>query len=219
MKKIYTFLLCITGIMLCILYAQHRDFEDLKASYQKLEEASAKVQATNNELSAKVLRLQSSPKNMKGVYQTHLKRLIDNTLSYLGERGNDWRRLLLLTICTESDMGALLRQVKGPAKGITQIEPATERETLSWLKKYRPGIYEKIHKLRVPARLDIHEAEYNAAYAVAMAYSVYVMRKVNPARCSTRRLAEIYKKYYNTYKGKATVVGVLAKLDEFGVKI
>jgi hypothetical protein len=116
-------------------------------------------------------------------------------------------------------MGALLHQVRGPAKGIVQIEPSTEKEVLQWLKVKKPELYEKVRKLRVPARLHLHEAEYNNAYAVALCYGVYLMRKVNPHKKDAKQLAQVYKRYYNTVLGKATVPGVLAKLEEYGVRI
>ena len=155
-----------------------------------------------------------------GVYTPHLRSIITSTLQFLGVKdARDWTRLVLLTVVTESDKGRYTRQVKGPAKGIVQCEPATEKETLSWVKKRHPELYAKILKLRVPARLIIHEAEYNSAYSIALCYCVYFMRSVDPRGKSVESLAKLYKRHYNTPAGKATVHGVLAKLEELGVKI
>lgn len=155
-----------------------------------------------------------------GIAHSHVRNVIRSTLEFLGLRREDWERLLMLTVCTESDMGRYLHQVKGPAKGIWQVEPETERTVLNWLEKREKGMYEKVKRLRVPARLDIHEMEYNLAYAVAVAVNVYRMRKVNPhPKSGVEDLANIYKKHYNTYKGKATVKGVLEKLEAYNVRL
>ena len=45
------------------------------------------------------------------------------------------------------------------------------------------------------------------------------MRKVDPSKKSAKELAKLYKKYYNTYKGKATVDGVMTKLLAHNVNI
>ncbi len=179
-----------------------------------LREAQAKKQ----KLEATLKRVRSS-QSTPGVYAPHLKSIIRETLGFLGEKNvSAWTRLILLTVVTESDKGRYLRQVRGPARGITQCEPATEKEVLAWLKKHRPGTYERVRKLRVPARLRLHEAEYNVSYAVALCYGVYVMRRVNP-KGDRLALARLYKKHYNTVAGKATVQGVLAKLESMGVEI
>ena len=155
-----------------------------------------------------------------GIRQSHLKGIINSVLAHLGEKNTkDWTRLLCLTIATESNMGQLTKQIGGPARGITQVEPSTEKETLAWLSKHQPKVFEALKKLRVPARITIHEAEYNIAYSVGLAYGVYRMRKVDPSKKSAKELAKLYKKYYNTYKGKATVDGVMTKLLAHNVNI
>ena len=165
-------------------------------------------------------RAQNKKLTATGMYQKHLRGIIRATLQHMGCKAvTDWERLLLLTVAAESNMGTWTRQLKGPARGIVQVEPETERCVLNWLQKNRPELYDKIKALRVPAKLSIHEAEYNTSYALAVCYGVYMMRKVDPRGKDAVSLARIYKTKYNTVKGKATVDGVLAKLDTFGVRI
>ena len=204
MRQIEVCILCACLFLGIFAYVQHSEYKELELRF-------ADAQAELLEKQGRIERLKTIP-NINGLNQSHLRELIDHTLSYLGERGNDWRRLILLTICTESNMGSLLHQIRGPAKGIVQIEPSTEKEVLFWLKTKKPDLYERIRQLRVPARMALHEAEYNNAYAVAVCYGVYVMRNVNPHKKTARQLAQLYKRHYNTVRGKATVPGVLAKL-------
>ena len=65
----------------------------------------------------------------------------------------------------------------------------------------------------------VHEAEYNAAYSLAICYGVYLMRRADPKGKPVVGLAQIYKAHYNTRAGKATVAGVMNKLAKFGVRI
>ena len=182
--------------------------------------------ARNAELEQKNAKLKSSVERLRacnaipGISQQHLKRVISSTLRYLSiPKISDWSRLILLTIATESDMGRYLKQIKGPARGLVQVEPATERTALDWLKSKQPALYEKIKKLRIPARLSTHEAEYNLSYSVALCYAVYAMRHVDPTGKTSEQLAKLYKIHYNTVKGKATIDGVLIKLADFKVRI
>ena len=186
--------------------------EDTGKKSQALQQEQARLQAI-------IKRLQSNKVN-PGVYQPHLRRIIQASLSWMKVRNiADWERLIMLTIATESDLGRFAKQVRGPAIGITQCEPETERVVLNWLKIKRPELYARIKGLRVPAHIGIHEAEYNTAYSVALCYGVYLMRGVDPHGKSTENLATLYKRHYNTMAGKATVAGVLDKLTMYGIKI
>ena len=160
--------------------------------------------------------------NPKGVHIPHLQRTITATLAHLRVPKyslNDWQRLMLLTIVQESNAGAYTRQLKGPARGMVQIEPETEHTVLAWLRSKKPDLYSRVRSLRVPAHLDIHEAEYNTAYAIGIAYSLYVMRHVDPKGKSAIALAHIYKDKYNTSAGKATVDGVMQRLQQYAVNL
>lgn len=188
---------------------------DMGEAMRAQENALAKAKARLADIRA------VDPKPM-GIHIPHLKRTISATLEHLQvpkKQRTGWERLMLLTIVQESSAGAYTRQVRGPARGIVQVEPATEREALDWAKRRQPALYERVKALRVPARLDIHEAEYNAAYAIGVAYVVYVMRHVDPSGKNVEELAHIYKAKYNTVKGKATVPGVLRRLKEYAVNL
>ena len=193
-------------------------------SYEVEELDNKRLQTKIEELTQEKEKLEKAIKELDsstpGIYKPHLKDIITSTLAYIGEKNLlDWTKLIYLTIATESNLGKYSKQLKGPAKGITQVEPSTETTVLNWINKHNPKIYNKIKNLRVHAKLDIHEAEYNLAYSISLAYLVYKMRNVNPKKCSTENLAKLYKKHYNTYKGKATVENVLTKLIAYNIKL
>lgn len=192
---------------------------ELKLQKELAGKKSLALQQQQAQLQAVITRLRAGKTN-PGMYQPHLRRIIRASLSWMkAPTIADWERLILLTIVTESDIGRYPRQVRGPARGVVQIEPETERVVLRWLKAKRPELYRRIKNLRVPANLGIHEAEYNTGYAIALCYGVYLMRGVDPHGKNVTMLATLYKKHYNTMAGKATVAGVLTKLMEYNVKI
>lgn len=155
-----------------------------------------------------------------GIEEKHLRRVIDKVLVYLEVPNRyDWERLIYLTAIVESDGGRYLKQIRGPAKSPFQTEPETERDILRWCKAKRPELYRKIRTLRFPAHLEIHEAECNLAYAVALCYLEYVHRKVDPKGMSVKELCQTWKKNYNTYLGKGTVKRALYLVEKFNVNL
>lgn len=159
--------------------------------------------------------IQKHPVNLsQGVNRQHLRKVIGETLQFLGVNSKKWVDLLMITAQIESDLGTLLKQVKGPAVGIFQMEPATEKSVWEhYLKVANKGLADKIRKLRVEARVGAcNEMEYNVAYATSMAYTLYLWRKVDPNSMTVEDMIAAYKKYYNTYAGKSTIEGAMRKL-------
>lgn len=188
-----------------IYYCDNRYREEIKKLKTEL----------NKPVPKEIVRVPSESKVRvlyRGIYKKHLESLIESVLIHLGvQHREDWKKLLLVTIMTESDGGRYLKQIKGPAKGVMMLELPTEKDCLAWCKAKKPELYRKIKELRVPAKLKSHEAEYNLAYSIAMAYMEYVHRKVDPRGKDLKGLAELHKRYYNTYLGKSTIKGTMNK--------
>ena len=53
-------------------------------------------------------------------------------------------RLVMETIATESHRGKHVRQMRGPAKGIVQMEPATHDDLVSWLKNNHVDVWQNL---------------------------------------------------------------------------
>ena len=127
--------------------------------------------------------------------------------------------LLFMTAAHESNLGAYLKQIGGPALGIYQMEPATHGDIWDSYLRYKGTIHSLIVDLDSPSELDLgvdNDAHsmlvYNLAYATAMA-RVHYWRVAEPLPrridFSTHAqyliaLGKYAKKYYNTEKGKAT---------------
>lgn len=149
----------------------------------------------------------------QGMSPKQLRNTIKSVLTYLGEKHTSkWTDLLMITCQAESDLGRLTKQSRGPAVGIFQIEPTTEQEVWKHFINKNKNLKSKITSLRFSAKLSGHELEYNTAYSVALAYSIYKWRGVNPANMDTIQLIKTHKIKYNTVKGKATVTSIISKI-------
>lgn len=114
--------------------------------------------------------------------------------------------LIAGTIAQESDMGEYLRQIRGPALGICQMEPATHKDIYDNFLKYRPCLREKLEQLC---------SDYNGAAAEEMVgnlyYSVAMCRvhyfrvpKKLPKVGDLKGQAAYWKRWYNTPLGHGT---------------
>lgn len=125
--------------------------------------------------------------------------------------------LLMFTAAAESDLGNYIKQIQGPALGIFQMEPATERDIWAhflnrrlWRGKVKDLMFREVRLF------NMSNLKYNLAYAIAMARIHYfrVSEKLPdvkfksdglPTQSGIDELARYWKKYYNTRLGKGTV--------------
>jgi len=82
--------------------------------------------------------------------------------------------LLLGTACHESLCGYYLKQVKGPALSIFQVEPATHDSIWENYLHYRQNVRESVHAFTSKLYPDPTEMIWNLAYATIMARLVYL---------------------------------------------
>jgi hypothetical protein len=111
--------------------------------------------------------------------------------------------LLLGTALVES-AGSHLHQVKGPALGLWQMEPATHDDIVDNYLKYRSKLRQLIRRMRVN-RWDAggDEMTYNLRYAAAMARLHYRrVPKRLPVYYDYSTQGRYWKEYYNTNQGK-----------------
>jgi len=125
--------------------------------------------------------------------------------------------LLLGTAYHESLGGTYLHQIGGPAIGLYQIEPDTHEDIWQNYLQYRKTSETREIKLLLPqdARPDFswignykwhRQLMVNLDYATVMARLVYYRRNFDwPDPHDVPALAEIYKKFFNTEKGGASV--------------
>lgn len=110
--------------------------------------------------------------------------------------------LLLATAMHESRL-TYLHQIGGPAKGLWQIEPATEKDNWDNFLRYKADLRDKVIALSGVRSLDLIG---NLPYQVAMARIKYY-RSPNPlpAADDIEGQAKEWKMTYNTIHGAGTV--------------
>lgn len=127
--------------------------------------------------------------------------VIQPALQSIGLWSQAAENLLLGTAAKESKLGYYLKQIRGPALGIYQIEPATHQSILKDTLAGLPVLATKIKGLATSVILD-DELIYNLRYATAIARMVYYRIKAPlPAADDVMGLANYWKQYYNTVHG------------------
>lgn len=122
---------------------------------------------------------------------------------------------LLLGTCLQESMGGLfLRQVKGPACGIYQMEPATAQDIIDNYLKHRPALLEKVFQFYNYYNSLEDNLTGNLFFATAMCRVHYLRVKEKLPNCTTG-YATYWKKYYNTSAGKGTVMEFIDKYKKY----
>ena len=139
----------------------------------------------------------------------HLRKLIIRpALNSVGLWSECAENLLLGTAAQESKMGYYLAQIKGPALGMYQIEPATHTDIWVNFLVYRQQLSQDVCKW-LPLNASHLERErsliYNLCYSTIMARLVYLRAPGKlPDAKDIEGLAAYWKKHYNTPLGKGT---------------
>lgn len=126
--------------------------------------------------------------------------------------------LLMGTCAQESTMGTYLKQRgNGPALGIFQMEPATHKDIWDNFLKYKPELADKVLAFKATDKDDEWEMVGNLYYAAAMARIQYRRAKAAlPVDASNvTALAQYWKQFYNTPKGKGTVEEFVANYKKY----
>jgi len=148
------------------------------------------------------------------------KLIITPTLKELDLYSHSAVNLLLGTCATESQMGTYLKQKgTGPALGIYQMEPATFDDISENYLEYRPNL---IARVRMCMEYDqsfsfvVTDMIWNLKLATAMCRIHYLrIPQPLPKSSDIYGLANYYKKYYNTEKGKGSVGKFVADYEAY----
>ena len=110
-------------------------------------------------------------------------------------------QLLLGTCAMESDMGAFLKQIHGPALSIYQIEPFTHDDIFKNFLDFRPLLKGKVESFSI-GRKKHSQLIGNLYYATAIARVKYYRspRKI-PAKDNIGEMAKMWRYDYNSIKG------------------
>jgi hypothetical protein len=121
--------------------------------------------------------------------------------------------LVLGTALVESK-GEYLHQVKGPALGLWQMEPATHDDIWANYLRYNATIREHVKELQSPASITEGALELigNLYYGAAMCRIHYRRSPYPlPAANDAEGMARLWKNAYNTARGAGTVEKALPK--------
>jgi hypothetical protein len=143
--------------------------------------------------------------------------IVKSSLNDLLLYSKDAEELMIFTCAVESDGGTYIRQIKGPALGIYQMEPQTHNDI--WMNYiYGHGAL----SMRLFANFDISNRPdesrmiYDMRYSTAMARIHYLRVKDSLPPChNVEAIWEYYKKYYNTVKGAAQKDESIKKYHDF----
>ena len=146
------------------------------------------------------------------VNPNQLRELITAVLAELDLYSANACELLMLTAAQESHLGYYIKQVgNGPAKGIFQMEPSTEKDIWRNFLKYKPDLAKRVGTLLGEADWEHLQLTGNLLYQIAMARLHYYRRpEALPDRADIVAMARYWKAHYNTRLGKGTVHEAIA---------
>jgi hypothetical protein len=125
--------------------------------------------------------------------------------------------LLMLTAAVESNLGTYIKQVKGPALGVFQMEPNTHDDIWQNYLLYKRELKEFVLDYADDAwGARPPTLKYNLAYSILMTRVHYLrVPEALPKATSPEDLALYWKKYYNTHLGKGDVLDAMRKYRKY----
>lgn len=139
--------------------------------------------------------------------------VIRPTLKHLELWSPAAENLVLGTALVESK-AEYLRQIRGPALGLWQMEPATHDDIWDNYLKYQRDLALRVDELTTPAAVTHGAAELvgNLYYGAAMCRVLYRrVREPLPSERDAAGMAAYWKRFYNTELGAGTVEKALPR--------
>ena len=143
--------------------------------------------------------------------------IIGPALDALQMYSSEAEEILVFTCAAESLGGTYLKQIKGPALGIYQMEPATYTDIWENYIKYSSSLMNLVSIHFDASRIPNPERMiYDLRFATAMARLHYRRRKEPlPKANDVEGLWQYYKQYYNTPLGKAEKENTIKHYSKF----
>jgi hypothetical protein len=146
-----------------------------------------------------------SPKQFRGFISTVLETFgnLANSNSFYSEAAVE---LLMLTAAQETHLGKYLKQVRGPALGVYQMEPNTYNDIWQNFICYRQSLLDALRRMWGASGVDWQlRMQGDLVYQTVMSRIFYMrVPEALPAKDEPMALAYYWKKYYNTKYGKGT---------------
>ena len=122
--------------------------------------------------------------------------------------------MIIETACVESNCGEYIKQLKGPACSIFQIEPNTAKDIIqNYIVKnnLRLQNFNRLYNSNLTLEQNLCT---NLMFAIFMCRCFY-LRVKEPIPSTIELRAKYWKKYYNTEKGKGTVEKYIKAVDKY----
>ena len=129
--------------------------------------------------------------------------LVHRTLHGIVKHSPEAVALLMGTCAQESHLGTYIRQIEGPARGIMQMEPATEKDIWENYLEFNPVSASYLTSETGVDCPDPEALESNLAYSIAMARMHY-LRVPGAIPVTIEGQAAYWKQFYNTIYGAGT---------------
>jgi hypothetical protein len=146
-----------------------------------------------------------------------LEALIVDTLHKIGLFHESAVDLLLGTCAQESHMGKYRKQIKGPALGIMQIEPATFEDVTGRYLGFKKELRNNVLSACGIAEFKSSDLKYNDILSICVARIKFYMDS-EPIPYSIVEQAIYYKRVYNTSQGAATPEQYIKNFHRFILK-
>lgn len=149
--------------------------------------------------------------------KNQLRDLIDNTLLELGGKfySEEAVALLMGTAAVESALGTYIRQIRGPALGIFQMEPATYKDHLGWIYAQGNIFSDRLFDIcNIIHETNPENVMFNLKAATLFS-RIHYFRKPGAIPTTVEGQAEYWKKYYNTYLGAGTVAKYIESYKKY----
>ncbi len=118
---------------------------------------------------------------------------------------DDAVELLMMTAAQETHLGKYLKQVRGPALGIFQMEPASYNDLFANYISHKPDIHNILNlwsASNMPFDIKMRGC---IPYQIIIARLYYLrIPEALPSKNNAVAMAHYYKRYWNTKLGKAT---------------
>lgn len=141
-----------------------------------------------------------------------------STLLLLGGRmwSQEAEELLMGTCAQESHLGTYRRQIgDGPARGIFQIEPETERSLWEDYLNFRPALAVAVANICGVKGPDVWALEKNLSYQIIMCRLRYYAWVKAPIPGTLNTQAAYWKEHYNTSEGAGKVEEYISNYRRF----
>ena len=149
------------------------------------------------------------------------RELISDVLKDAGLFSHAAVELLMLTCAVESNFGTYLKQVRGPARGVFQMEPTTEKDIWQNYLAYKDRTVSAVERYDTS---DEHDLYWNLGYQIILARVHYLRVSQplpnihpNPTKQDVVALARYWKEHYNTVLGAGTIDKAIDKYYQYCV--